>query len=180
MPPKAVRARPKSGGGADFHTSDAGPSRSPRTTKTTTTMASPSQSNKRKSTAPAGRVGKQPAAKKPRPSNIQRKSHITYIYTYNRSNRNFKIYTNSNIRHSRRPNPHRPAPPLQARNRGPQRNPQIPTLVRPAPPQTALCAPCARSRSRPATGRSGRRAALAVARHPGAPGSRRGVSGASV
>ncbi|CRG88820.1 Histone H3-like centromeric protein cse-4 [Talaromyces islandicus] len=77
MPPKTVRARPKSGGGADFQrptTSEreAGPStttsRSPKTTKT---VPSPSQSKKRKAADTAGRVGKQPAPKKPRTSNIQ-------------------------------------------------------------------------------------------------------------
>jgi hypothetical protein len=89
MPPKTIRARPKSGGAADFERpttseGDAGPSttrtaattRSPKATKT---APSPAQSKKRKPTGTAGRVGKQPAAKKPRASNIQRELHTLFF-----------------------------------------------------------------------------------------------------
>lgn len=73
---------------------------------------------------------------------------------------------------SRRPNPHRPPSPLQARHRRIERNPPLPTLLRPPHRQTTFRTLSPRSRTRSPPRRRRRRVALAVACHPSSARSR--------
>lgn len=84
------------------------------------------------------------------------------------------------LQHSGRPNPSRPSPPLQARNRRTQGNSTIPTLLRPSDSETPIRATCSRSRARLTSCRTGIRNPLAVACHSSASRSVRGFLGTFV